>query len=144
MKIDGTKSSSEVNKKKETKKSSGDGSFKGMVNGGSSGSVSGSGLSAGISSLDILLAAQAVGDSTQGSAKKQAKLRAVSILDRLDQLRLAIMGGNVTIGHMISIADVVAVHRENITDPDLTAILDEIDLRAQVELAKLNKARSPV
>ncbi len=38
---------------------------------------------------------------------------------------------------MIDVADVVATHRDKIDDPGLTAIMDEIDLRAQVEIAKM-------
>ena len=41
---------------------------------------------------------------------------------------------------MIDVADVVASHRERIHDPALTAVMDEIDLRAQVELAKMRAA----
>jgi hypothetical protein len=41
------------------------------------------------------------------------------------------------IGSACDVADVVASHREKILDPELTAIMDEIDLRAQVELAKM-------
>ena len=53
---------------------------------------------------------------------------------------MAMLNGSLTVGHMIDIADVVASHREKITDPALTAIMDEIDLRAQVELAKMRVA----
>ncbi len=145
MKIVGPKSSSDINKKKDAKKtSSGDGAFKSMMGGGA-GKATGAGassMSAGIASVDILLAAQSVDDSTQGKAKRQAKARAKGILEKLNDLKVAMVSGNVTIGHMVSIADVVASHRENITDPDLTAILDEIDLRAHVELAKLEVAKS--
>ena len=48
--------------------------------------------------------------------------------------------GQLTVGHMIDIADVVASHRERINDPTLTSVMDEIDLRAQVELAKMRVA----
>ncbi|MGB1077588.1 MAG: flagellar assembly protein FliX [Bdellovibrionales bacterium] len=37
----------------------------------------------------------------------------------------------------MDIADIVSSHKENIQDPELTAILEEIDLRAQVEIAKM-------
>ena len=50
---------------------------------------------------------------------------------------MAMLGGSLTVGHMVDMADVVASHREKIADPALTAIMDEIDLRAQVELAKM-------
>lgn len=143
MKIEGPKSSSDINKKKDAKKtSSGDGAFKSMMGQGTTEQTAGASMSAGIASVDILLAAQSVDDATQGKAKRQAKQRATSILDKLNNLKVAIVSGKVTIGHMISIADVVASHRETITDPELTAILDEIDLRAHVELAKLEVAKA--
>jgi ribulose 1,5-bisphosphate synthetase/thiazole synthase len=68
--------------------------------------------------------------------------RATDILDKLHDLKIAILNRKVTIGHMVSIADVIATHRETIQDPALTSILDEIDLRAHVELAKLKVAES--
>lgn len=146
MKIDGPKSSSEINKKKNAKKtSSGDGAFGAMLGGGSESGVSGTGgmpMSSNIAGIDALLMAQAADDPLQGKAKRQMKERAVSILDKLNDLKVAMISGKVTIGHMISIADVVASHRETITDPQLSAILDEIDLRAHVELAKLQVAKS--
>lgn len=113
-----------------------------MGGAGGASESAGASMSAGIASVDILLAAQSVDDATQGNSKRKAKQRADTILDKLNDLKVAIVSGNVTLGHMISIADVVASHRETITDPELTAILDEIDLRAHVELAKLEVAKS--
>lgn len=144
MKIEGPKSSSELNKKKDVKKNaSGDGAFKSMIGGGAGiASMGGAGLSAGIASIDVLLAAQTTEDPAQEKAKKRMQIRAEDILDRLKSLKIAMVSGHITIGHMMSIADVVASHREKINDPELTAILDEIDLRAHVELAKLKMAKS--
>ena len=68
------------------------------------------------------------------------KKRGDQILRQLDHLRLGILTGNMTMGQIVDVADVVASHRENISDPELTAVLDEIDLRAQIELAKAKKA----
>lgn len=146
MKIDGPKSSSDIQKKKEAKKASGgDGAFGALMDSGAAEDTAGagrSGLSAGIAGIDALLAAQAADDPMQGKARQAAKRRATDILEKLQNLKLAMMTGRVTIGHMVSIADVVASHRDQINDPDLTAILDEIDLRAHVELTKLKIARS--
>lgn len=66
--------------------------------------------------------------------------RAGDILKELDKIRIAMLSGTLTVGHMIDVADVVASHRERIMDPGLTAIMDEVDLRAQVELAKMRSA----
>lgn len=93
-----------------------------------------------IAHVDALLAVQGAEDPTAGASKKQARKRATIILDELEKLRMAMLGGNLTVGHMIDIADVVASHREKIMDPALTGIMDEIDLRAQVELAKMRVA----
>lgn len=144
MKIDGPKSSSEVQKKKDAKKTSGgSGVFQSLMGGGHIGEASqsgGSALTSGIASVDALLAAQTAEDPAEAKSRKRMKQRADDILDKLNELKIGMVTGNVTVGHMISIADVVASHREKINDPQLTSILDEIDLRAHVELAKLQIA----
>jgi hypothetical protein len=68
------------------------------------------------------------------------KSRASHILDELERIRIGLLTGTLTVGDVVNVADVVAQHREKIMDPRLTAILDEIDLRAQVELAKMKMA----
>ena len=93
-----------------------------------------------IAKMDALLAVQGAEDPTQGPARKRMRKRATDLLDGLDQIRMAMLNGQLTVGHMIDVADVVASHRETITDPQLTSIMDEIDLRAQVELAKMRVA----
>lgn len=90
-----------------------------------------------IAHIDTLLAVQEAEDPTARAAKKRMKQRADDILDELDRMRLGLLSGTLTVGHVIDIADVVAQHREKIMDPRLTSVLDEIDLRAQIELAKL-------
>jgi hypothetical protein len=90
-----------------------------------------------IASVDALLSVQSVEDPTARAAKKRMRQRGNDILAELDNIRLAMLTGNLTVGHMIDVADVVASHREKISDPVLTSIMDEIDLRAQVELAKM-------
>jgi hypothetical protein len=93
-----------------------------------------------IAQLDSLLALQGAEDPAQGAARKRARQRSMTILAELDKIRMAMLGGSLTVGHMIDVADVVAAHREKILDPAMTAIMDEIDLRAQVELAKMRMA----
>jgi len=147
MKIEGPKSSSEINKKKDAKKaSSGDGAFKSMMNSSASETAGASGatLSSGIANIDILLAAQGAEDSSHKKSNQRMKARAEDILAQLDDLKIAMTSGQVTVGHMVSIADVIANHREDIADAELAGLLDEIDLRAHVELAKLEIAKSRI
>lgn len=141
MKVGGTKGPNSTSKTKKTSKSQGDGNvdFSQYVTGGAA-ETSGAQATQNIAQLDALLAVQEAEDPTKRAAKQRARLRSENILEKLDQIRLRMLGGDLTVGHMIDVADVVASHRDKIDDPKLTAIMDEIDLRAQVELAKMRVA----
>ncbi len=141
MKVGGTKGPNSTSKTKKSSSSDGGNTvdFSQYVKGGPS-ETAGAGATQSIAQLDALLAVQEVEDPTKKAAKKRAHLRADSILDNLEQIRLKMLAGDLTVGHMIDVADVVASHRDKIDDPALTAIMDEIDLRAQVELAKMRVA----
>lgn len=93
-----------------------------------------------IAKVDALLSVQSVESSTERATKRRMRERGDKVLRQLDHLRLGILTGNLTLGQVIDVADVVASHRETIDDPGLTAVLDEIDLRAQIEIAKSRKA----
>ncbi len=93
-----------------------------------------------ISQIDALLAVQGAEDPTERAARSRMQARSEKILDELEKVRMAMLSGTLTLGHMVEIADVIASHRERVQDPVLTDIMDEIDLRAQVELAKMKMA----
>jgi hypothetical protein len=102
---------------------------------GESSARTNTGLAASVGGIEALLAAQEAGDGTQG--RSRGKARAEALLDSLDELRSDILAGGVSPGRLRAIADLVATQRGEVSDPKLAEILDEIDLRAQVELAKL-------
>jgi hypothetical protein len=85
------------------------------------------------SSIDALLALQAVEDPMQG--KKRMLRRGRSLLDMLDALKADLLAGNITPGRLDQLMLLMAQAREQ-TQPGLDALLDEIELRARVELAK--------
>ncbi len=122
--------------KKSGKVSESGGSFDEMVSGGTQAAAE-TKTTQSIAHVDALLAVQAAEDPTERAARKRMHVRSDNVLKELDKLRMAMLNGSLTVGHMIDIADVVASHREKILDPELTDIMDEIDLRAQVELAKM-------
>lgn len=137
MKIEGPGKSQQTGKKKKTSKtSSPDGSFSDFMTDKAGESKKSSGAQS-ITAADSLLAVQAQGDPGEKSARQRMASRADRILDKLERIRMQMLSGTLTVGDMIDIADMVARHREKINDADLTAILDEIDLRAQIELAKM-------
>jgi hypothetical protein len=140
MKIEGPKKTDAAGAKNKSKSvSTGDDSFKTLLGEGAKESQSTS-TSQSIASLDVLLAAQSTEDPTHGRAKRKMVDRGERILDSLERMRMALLTGSLTVGHLVSLADVVASHREKITDPQLLAVIDEIDLRAQIEMAKMARA----
>lgn len=90
-----------------------------------------------INALDILLAVQGADDPAGRAARKRMMDRSDDILEALENIKNGLLMGTLTVGDVINVADVVASHREKISDPTLTELMDEIDLRAQVEIAKL-------
>ena len=72
--------------------------------------------------------------------RRRAVQRGSTLLDRLDDLRLALLSGSLSPGQIAELQRVVATERGLVDDPRLVAVLDEIDLRAKVELAKLTAA----
>lgn len=97
------------------------------------GGLSGTSASAAVSTI---LALQAAQGEEGDAAKERAKSRANELLRQLELLRLDILTGAIPRAHLIAIAQTIKTSREGVFDPRLNDILDEIDLRAQVELAK--------
>ena len=88
----------------------------------------------GITSVDSLLALQEVDDASDRPAK--ARQRADEILDRLDKVRHGLLAGAFSRNDLKSLARLVRIEKLEVNDPKLTEILDQIELRAEIELAK--------
>lgn len=84
--------------------------------------------------LNALLALQEVGDSTEGRAR--ARRHAETLLDKLEELRLALALGEVPLDELESLAHLLAHRQGAADDPKLAQIINEIEIRAAVELAK--------
>ena len=110
MKIRGpNRTDSTSGAKKSSSSKNADGvDFSSYVTGGTA-EISGTGATQSIAQLDALLAVQAAEDPAQGGKKQRAKQRAHDVLDKLEKVRLRMLCGDLTVGHMIDVADVVAV-----------------------------------
>ncbi len=93
-----------------------------------------------MSGVNALFMTQMV-DETDVDKEKRRKLikRGETILDKLEKLRQDLLTGAISKSELIELAQFVRAAREKPTDPRLSAILDEIELRAEVELAKLSR-----
>lgn len=93
----------------------------------------------GVGSLGALLALQDVGGPLE--RRKRAVSRAGRILDVLDELKLALIDGEMSAGSLDQLLRAVREERQGTEDARLEGILDEIETRAAVELAKLEQAK---
>ena len=92
-----------------------------------------SSAAAATTSIDALIALQAVEDPAAG--KKRQMRRGRSLLDVLEALKADVVTGRVSEGHLNQLMVLVSQARER-SEPGLDALLDDIELRARVELAK--------
>jgi hypothetical protein len=94
----------------------------------------------GASSVMGVLGVQEIDDALAQASR--GKMRALDILDRLEDLRIELLSGAISRDKLTQLSQVVTAHRAEVTDPRLAEVLDEIDLRAQVELAKYDDSQS--
>lgn len=142
MKVEGPQGARVGQVRRKSATGSADSDFASQLEGetesAASAGVSGTAASAAVST--ILALQQAEGEEGD-AAKERAKKRADELLRELEMLRLDILAGAIPRGHLIALAQTVKTARDNVFDPRLNEILDEIDLRAQVELAKYDPYR---
>lgn len=142
MKVSGSKAAGTggTTRKKASGASGGGGGFadamRSLDSGGDAGAPGGVHSAGGVSALDALLALQQSGDALD-SPRKAAVLRAKSVLEQLEAVRDGLLSGALSGPRLQQLVGLLDQQREEIDDPDLSAVLDEIDLRARVELAKL-------
>lgn len=142
MKVEGPSKSSGAKGVSKTgaKKGAGDTSFSGLIEDtpelesakSTAGTMS-------IQGIDALLSLQEADDGTSPEARRKAKERGNALLDQLDKLRVGLLVGEVPIMALDNLSRMIENHRDTIADPQLTEILNEIDLRVQVELAKFSQ-----
>lgn len=97
--------------------------------------TSGAASAAPLTPVDALLSLQEVPDAATGRSK--GLKRAEEMLDLLEEVRKGILLGAIPTPNLRTLADMARNQRGKTDDKRLDAILDDIELRAEVELAKL-------
>src|SRR5262249_6236394 len=88
-----------------------------------------------IAALDSILALQDMGDPTDGRSKGLA--HGGQLLEILDSVRDGLLAGGIPRATLNRLAVAVTRRHDVFADPKLQDVLDQIELRAHVELAKL-------
>ncbi len=95
-----------------------------------------------IAAVDTILALQGIEDSAD--QRTRGVTHGEQLLHLLDELRDGILGGGIPRQILQRLAQAISKRRESFADAKLQAVIDEIDLRARVELAKLEQSeRAP-
>ena len=92
-----------------------------------------------IHSLDALLALQEAPGPME--RRRRAVKRAGRLLDILDSVKLSLLEGDGSPSMLMDLKSAVDESRAGTDDPRLEGVLDEIETRAAVELAKSEMAR---
>jgi hypothetical protein len=84
--------------------------------------------------IDALLAMQGIEDPAE--RRKRSVQRGKGALDVLDELKIGLLSGSFNASTVSRLRDAAANLKSTSGDPGLDAVLSEIELRVEVELAK--------
>ena len=93
-----------------------------------------------VAGLSALMALQGVETATE--RRRRAIRRGGGLLDRLEELKIALLSGEAGEGALERLGRDLREARTDDDEPGLTDLLNQIDLRAAVELAKAEVRRS--
>ena len=85
--------------------------------------------------IDVLLALQGI-EEDPAERRKRSVQRGKGALDVLDDLKIGLLSGNLNASTVSRLRDAAANLKSSSGDPGLDAVLSEIELRVEVELAK--------
>ncbi|MBL4693328.1 MAG: flagellar assembly protein FliX [Magnetovibrio sp.] len=94
---------------------------------------------ASIDGVDALLAMQEVGDTTDREARKKVVNYGEDLLDRLYRIQDSLLAGGIPKDQLMTMAQKLRAGRASISNPKLNSLIDEIELRVEVEIAKYTR-----
>jgi len=88
-----------------------------------------------VGGIDALIALQGIEDPTE--RRRHGVKRGRVALDALDELKIGLLGGDLAPATLQKLKSVVAHLKTETGDPGLDRVLAEIELRVEVEIAKM-------
>jgi len=138
MKVNNTGSIGTAQKAKKKEKAGSAGGFAAHISSGVEETSAAGGLQniAPMAAAGSILALQEVPDSTADEGRRRGE----DILDRLTEIQEQILSGGLSKDRLLNLAQLLRQKRDQVDDEKLLAVLDEIELRAEVEIAKWTRA----
>jgi len=88
-----------------------------------------------VGGIDALIALQGIEDPTE--RRRHAVKRGRLALDALDELKIGLLGGDLTPATLQKLKGLAGRLKDGSGDPGLDGVLAEIELRVEVEIAKM-------
>jgi len=95
--------------------------------------------SKGVTSVDVVLALQESDVELDERPRSIHRDYGLDLLDQLDQLRIGILAGVFSKERLADLARKLREKQKQTDDPNLNRIIKEIELRAEVEIAKFTR-----
>ena len=136
MKVNDINKSSEITSGK-VKKSTGGADFASFLKAADTAQTSPVSGMTNVSSLDAIFATQMVDGVEERERRKKMIKHGKNLLDKLEEIRSALLVGYIAKDKLIEISRLVKEQKTMCEDERLLNIIAEIELRVEVELAKL-------
>ncbi len=128
--------------RKKSSNSSVDGAFAESLKETQGGSESGPAVESGmVGNVGSVFSIQEVPDALDPRTRKMAMAYGEDLLIRLDELKLGVLNGYFSKERLTDLAQNLRQKRQESDDPALNDLISEIELRAEVEIAKLSRRR---
>ena len=93
----------------------------------------------GVTAVGSILAAQEIDDDDGLKSRQQLKKYGEDILERLDKIKQDLLFGDISKDMLANLAQTLRMKKRATNDPGLISIINDIELRAAVELAKYTR-----
>tara|TARA_Y100000052_G_C2888747_1_gene49759 strand:+ start:137 stop:562 length:426 start_codon:yes stop_codon:yes gene_type:complete len=135
MRISKTRSGQMIGSGKKAAPSGDRAAFSSGISAPASGpAVHSAGATQNLSSVAALMALQGTDDATE--KKRRAERRGRQLLDGLDRLKMDLLEGKAGAASLSRLKELLESSREETDDQKLESLIDQIELRVEVELAK--------
>jgi hypothetical protein len=134
MRIYGSNGTAAVTTTPQARRSSAGGAFSLNEDEGARAPASSSAMRA-VGGIDALIALQGIEDPTE--RRRHAVKRGRVALDALDDLKIGLLGGDLSPATLQRLKSAAAHLKNETGDPGLDRVLAEIELRVEVEIAKM-------
>ena len=139
LKVNDINKTNELSQGKAVKKSGGGESFSAYLSETMKSASKPVGSASGISVADAIFATQMVNNEEEREIRKKLVKRGQNLIEKLEEIRDGLLVGYISKEELINISRILKENQIASSDPRLQELMAEIELRVEVELAKLTK-----